>query len=95
MSPLPVYAVEQVEFDTTEGSHSRLYVRCPRCGEDFYVNLSWRLIRGVEGAGGQVSFPIGRVCPYCFKTAEIPAEVREAEGMRGKKRRTVRRRRRA
>jgi uncharacterized protein with PIN domain len=65
MSPLPLFEVEQVEFDTEDGSSSAYAVTCPRCGGEFWVRLGWARLVAVEGAGGQLSFPSGRPCPNC------------------------------
>jgi hypothetical protein len=74
---LPEFKVEQVEIDERTGTHSRYAVICPRCGEDFWVKLSWAVLRWVDQDESQGRlFIIGRPCPWCSKTAAIPSDIR-------------------
>ena len=92
---LPNYEVERFHIDEPGGSYDMYQVRCPRsgCGAPFWVPLSWRALREVEGASGLPPARVyGRPCPHCSRAAAIPPELRLAPAT--KPRRVVRRKKR-
>ena len=74
VSQLPVFAAKR-----SKDWPDWVIVTCPYddCGEDFLVvSKTWRqkLIRESRGTGKQFTI-VGRPCPYCFRTARLPARV--------------------
>ena len=96
-SQLPEFEVERFHIDEPAGSYDMLQVRCPRCRAEFWVRLTWRVLRPVMGASDKPpAYPFGRNCPECCRAAAIPEQwrvVEEEAAPKSKTRRVVRRRR--
>ena len=65
-STLKPFKVARFEIDEERGSYTMLEVTCPwrKCRRSFWVRLSWRTSSEYKT----------RPCPYCFKTAIMPAK---------------------
>lgn len=72
------FKVERIHVNDENGSHDMFEVTCPRkeCGQVHWVPTRWAVLQPVSGAGGQVTFTIGRPCPHCSRAALIPQEIR-------------------
>lgn len=72
MSMLPVWDVKK-----TEHNGAKVFqITCPACGEACLVSRKWtkpRWVR-VDRFGPSKVMIVGRCCPYCHKTAQVPAE---------------------
>jgi hypothetical protein len=93
-SQLPEYKVAQRIVRRMDVEAPAYDVTCPRCDNHFIVGPSWPVLKPVEGRTDQPpAYPFGRVCPYCSRTAAIPAGLRRrAEVETPTRRRVVKRR---
>jgi hypothetical protein len=69
-SQLPEFGFEVHDLSLWE-------ITCPRCDGWFLVTKGWAMLKPVEGRTDQLpAYPFGRMCPYCSRTAAIPAGLR-------------------
>ena len=73
MSMLKVWKVQKARDQPDP--KNKLRITCPHCKTYCIVDRKWGDPLRTTGADGKKHLTVGRPCPYCFKTSQLPEQA--------------------